>query len=94
MLFKLIVPWIFATLGVRKWLTERAIHVPDVLLDGVAAIAVTKLPSDIDPRAATPQQWVRAVEQAQAALLYGAFVQAAGGIPDDKTWQAVKQAKA
>ncbi len=63
MRFSLSVPWILAQLGVRKWLKDRALHLPD----GV-------LPLAADMAGVTPEQW-RRVEAAQAALVYGAVLQ-------------------
>ena len=56
--FKVDLPWLFTTLGVRKWLTDRALHVPAAALESCAAAA-----------GVTPEQW-RAVEATQATILY------------------------
>jgi hypothetical protein len=52
------VPWLLGQLGVRKWMAERALHVPEADLPYVAASA-----------GVTPEQW-RGMEASLVAMLY------------------------
>lgn len=60
--YRVAIPWILNQLGVRKWMTERAIHVPEAVLESAATAAGV---SEI--------QW-RAVEAVQAKMLYDGIV--------------------
>jgi hypothetical protein len=55
---KIDVPWFVKASGVRKWMAERALHVPEADLAAVAASA-----------GVTPEQW-RGMEASVVAMLY------------------------
>lgn len=70
--FKMSLPWLLERLGARKWLRERAIHLPEsVLIDaGKAAAAIAwQMAKESRVPEPTPAMWWRAVEQVQAQAL-------------------------
>lgn len=56
--WKLAIPWLLAQFGVRKWLAERALHLPEEVVAKLAPLA-----------GVTVEQW-RAVEARLVDLLY------------------------
>lgn len=63
-MLKIDVPWLLARTGLRKWLTQRALHLPDAWLPTVCAAA-----------GVTPQQW-RKMEATLVTLVYDGLVKA------------------
>lgn len=57
-MIKISVPWLLAASGLRKWLTERALHLPDAWLPAVCEVA-----------GVTAAQW-RRMEATLVALVY------------------------
>lgn len=72
--FKVAIPWLLAQLGVRKWVTERLVHIPGAVIDSACAEASKHAGVEV-----TPEQW-RAVEMVQASLLYEGILVAADGL--------------
>lgn len=72
---KLTLPWLFARMGVGKWLRERFFRIPEIALPDVAqeaeerAIGYARLHGDI----VTPSDRWRAVESVQADIVNRAF---------------------
>lgn len=62
MKLKVAVPWILAQCGLRKWLTERALRLPEAWLPTVCSVA-----------GVTPKQW-RAMEATLVRLVYDGLV--------------------
>jgi len=71
--FKIVVPWLLAQLGGRKWLSERVFHMPERYIGGFCAkvneVAGTNL---------TPARW-RQVEAHLLAIVYDGLVVRVGG---------------
>lgn len=72
--YKIVVPWLLSQLGVRKWITERFVHIPESVLESAAREASLKAGKEI-----TPSMW-RAVESTQASMLYEGILVAVDGL--------------
>lgn len=64
-MIKISVPWLLAVSGLRKWLTERACHIPDAWLPTVCEVA-----------GVTPAQW-RRMEATLVKLVYDGLTEVA-----------------
>lgn len=64
-LYKWSIPKLLAMFGVRKWLKDRALHVPERYLAGWCAMLTRALDIQI-----TPYRW-RKIEARMMDLLYG-----------------------
>lgn len=61
--YKVVIPWLLAQFGVRKWAKDRALHMPERFLAGWCA-HLTTIGIEM-----TPEKW-RMVEERLVALLY------------------------
>lgn len=62
--YKWAVPWLLAQFGVRKWLAERALHMPEKYIGGWCQYL-----SQVTGAEITPDRW-RSVEANMIALIY------------------------
>lgn len=62
--YKLSIPWALKQMGVRKWLKERALHMPERYIDGWCVVLSNMTGAEI-----TPARW-RQVEERLVDLLY------------------------
>lgn len=66
--YKINVPWALKQLGARKWLSERALHMPERYIEGWCVMLSNLTGADI-----TPERW-RQVEARLVQLLYDGIV--------------------
>jgi hypothetical protein len=66
--FKLIIPWLLAQCGVRKWLVERVFHVPERYAAGFAEVLGK------NPHPSGTVEWLRWQEGRFAELVYGGIL--------------------
>lgn len=61
--YKVVIPWLLAQFGVRKWAKDRALHMPERFLASWCTY-LTQIGIEM-----TPEKW-RMVEERLVALLY------------------------
>lgn len=67
--YKWAIPWLLAQLGVRKWLSERALHMPERYVEGWCKRLSATLSTPDNPITITPYNW-RQIEEQMAAMVY------------------------
>jgi len=75
--YKIVVPWLLAQCGARKWLKERVLHCPERYAAGVAELLGK------NPHQSGTVEWLRWQEARFADMVYDGVLVAVSGEDDE-----------